>query len=728
MFRTGLFDGAGERLMVYNWKSTVFLVNDPDVDAAVAAKLDPKIRALQAENDLQGLEDFLLVRINETPFDLAFFIPAFRHFAKNKRTDLLESYLDLLNESYRSRNATDAEISLARALLQIWPESTKVRKFLVERLHAVYPASPNFQRLETHCKVQEAVEPLAALKLFENWLRFDEGQGVYLPSRGVGKVREVNPALSAIRVTFPEIKLSLSFKPDEALRLLEPLCPGHFLLDKLDRLPALQQEAKNDPGATLRRLFTSVNRTIPLTELREILAGIVPAASWSSWWTQARKDRRLTLGSDNVCCWNDSADDADSALLSQFIAAPERDKLDMAKKHAKRSPKLAAAMTAELLKLAEAECQSKPALALELLLAIERLSPEPPAALQADLASLIARDDATELILAIGDRNLRKRTLTLVQEGRSDWPAVYTVLVKSESDAASLGAMYDALRKSHPDLLGDLTREVVSSPVKAPALFAWLCRELPSREELLPFANWNFLQQLLQLLGKDVIKEQNAALRKLFDEEGAVYTAARKLEPDQAAQFIALLERDSSLEAYRKTKLLRDLRAWFPHTQEEPAQKTFFVSREALTLRQEEFTKLTTVDIPQNTEEIIKARAHGDLRENFEYHAARTRQEMLSSRAKTLHDELQFARPIDPAKVDAAAISVGTSVRLAAIDNGDELTVSVLGPWDSDPGADIYSYLAPAGNALLGKRRGDQVLFNEKPFKVVDIAVWKAAS
>ena len=711
----------------YDWKHGIFFVNDPDVDAAVSAKLDPKVRALLEADDAQAVENLLLGRINETPFDLHFFVPLLRHFVKNKASEQAETFLELLLENYRARKAGNEEITLTRALLSVWPESTGARAALVERLRAMYPDSPNFERILAHCKVLEAAAPLPAFKLFENWLRFDEGRGVYLASRGVGRVREINLTMSAVRVTFPENNTALSFKPDEALRLLEPLGRGHFLLEKLDHPAELQQLATTNGPELLRKLFASINRSLPLAELREMLTGIVPAPSWSSWWAQARKDRRLTVGAGNICSWNDSAEDADSAILREFMEAPVRDKLDMARKYAKRSPALAAAMAAELVKIAASESQSTPALALELLLALEKLPVAKPEALKDALDALIGRDDAVSLIQEIQDRNLRKRTLALVRERREDWPSVYAVLVKSEGDAASLTTMYESLRESHAGVLDEMVREILSSPPKSPSFFIWLCRELPARPELQPFATWNFIQLVLQLLGKDAFKEQNAALRKLFDEDGAIYTAARRLDPAQAVQFITLLDRDSTLEDYRREKILKDIRAWHPETLGEQEHKTFFVSREMLALRQTEFAKITTIDIPQNTEEIIKARAHGDLKENFEYHAARARQEMLSSRAKTLHDELQLARPIDPAKVDPSAVSVGTSVRLSPLTGDDDVVVTVLGPWDSDPQHDIISYLAPTGKALLGKRKGDQVSFNEKPHRVADITIYNAA-
>jgi len=335
---------------------------------------------------------------------------------------------------------------------------------------------------------------------------------------------------------------------------------------------------------------------------------------------------------------------------------------------------------------------------------------------------LVQLPDALDIVRRLPDRAMRKRALALVREHREDWHALFSQLVRSESDAQSIVLIYEALREFDPVFADGLVSETMSSPSNAPDFFIWLCRELTTRPELARFATMAFLQLVLRLLQGNVIKEQNASLRKLFDEDGVFHQVARRLDTDQAKQLIVLLDRDSSLEDYRREKMLKDLRAWYPETHE-VKDTTFFVSASALSLRQAEFTKITTVDIPHNTEEIIKARAHGDLRENFEYHAARARQELLSSRAKTLHDELQLARPIDFARIDASVVCIGTTVRLAPEGGGEEVVVTILGPWDSDPTSNVLSYMARAAAGLLGKRLGDPAEFNEKPYKVAEIKV-----
>jgi len=272
-------------------------------------------------------------------------------------------------------------------------------------------------------------------------------------------------------------------------------------------------------------------------------------------------------------------------------------------------------------------------------------------------------------------------------------------------------------------VLDGIITEAMSSPAKVCSFFIWLCREMTIRAELQHLANWQFLQLIMQLLTNNAIKKHLSSLRRLFDDDGVFHITARNLDPDQAKQLTTQIERDTVLEDYRRDRLLKDLRSWYPNTQE-IEEKIFYVSAAALKTRQEEFVKLTSVDIPHNTEEIIKARAHGDLRENFEYHAARARQEMLSSRAKTLHDELQSARPVERAKIDPSAVCIGTAVRLSPVENGAEsVTITILGTWDSDPARNIISYQTPAAKELLGKHKGRQVQFNGKPFLIADITI-----
>ncbi|MGC3991139.1 MAG: GreA/GreB family elongation factor [Chthoniobacteraceae bacterium] len=139
---------------------------------------------------------------------------------------------------------------------------------------------------------------------------------------------------------------------------------------------------------------------------------------------------------------------------------------------------------------------------------------------------------------------------------------------------------------------------------------------------------------------------------------------------------------------------------------EEEKQEALVVSWESLEKRQAELEDLITKKIPENVKEIAIARSYGDLRENFEFKAAKEMQRVLSRRRAEMERELGSARGSDFANPDTAQVSIGTTVSIKRAD-GSEATYTLLGAWDSEPEKHIISYLAGIGQALLTKKVGD---------------------
>lgn len=705
-------------------KTGIFTGDDPVVEMATNAKLDPQARTLLETGNQAGVEELFLNKIETSPHDLAFFVPVIRHFVRNKNTGSVETLMPFLVDAISTTGDSGLERSFLKSVLSVWPDSRLARDMALTMVTSCYSTSPSLHKLLDHFKVRDTADPVAAFRKCESWLRYDVGQGVYMAKKGIGRVSELNVQLNAIRVTFMGSPTLVSFKPDEAERLLVPLRPGHIMLDILDRIDEVRALAKADSGELLRRLFTSMDQELALADIKELLAAVIPAQQWSAWWAQAKQDRRLTVSTGNVCTWNDSADDADSALMNEFSGAAPRTQLEMAKKYARRSATLTKNMANGLTECAAYHTKGDPSLAIETWLTIERLDNTGKEIADA-IAALMRQCDPLPLVSGIQDRILRKRAIVLVKDYRPDWPAVYGALLKTESDASALSFMYEALfGNGEKERLSILISETLAGPSKAPDFFVWLTRSMMERPELEQYRTWGLIQTIMQLIAKDTIKQHNASLRKLFDDGGLIDAVARKLDAGDAELFLAMLLRDPAIEEYRKDRIIKELRA-FLSPAEKNQDQLFYVTARALNRRQEEFVTITTIDIPQNTEEIIKARAHGDLRENFEYHAARTRQEMLSSRAKTLHDELQFARPIDFVKVDTSTVCIGTTVTLKPVDKGENVVLTVLGPWDSDPEQNIFSYLARVVAGLLGKKPGDIVPYHENQYCIDTIVVWE---
>ncbi len=132
-------------------------------------------------------------------------------------------------------------------------------------------------------------------------------------------------------------------------------------------------------------------------------------------------------------------------------------------------------------------------------------------------------------------------------------------------------------------------------------------------------------------------------------------------------------------------------------------------SKGAIRLR-DELERLKSVDRPKVIEAIAEARAHGDLKENAEYHAAREMQGFIEGRIKELEFTLSHAQVIDIASLNAGSrIVFGATVELADVDTDDKVTYTIVGDLESDLKQRLISISSPVARALIGKHEGDTV-------------------
>ncbi len=123
---------------------------------------------------------------------------------------------------------------------------------------------------------------------------------------------------------------------------------------------------------------------------------------------------------------------------------------------------------------------------------------------------------------------------------------------------------------------------------------------------------------------------------------------------------------------------------------------------------QTELQQLKTVDRPRIIKAIAEARAHGDLKENAEYHAAREQQSFAEGRIKEIEGKLSHANIIDVTSLDAGGkVVFGATVDLIDEDTGNEITYQIVGEDEADIKAGLISVGSPIARALIGKEEGD---------------------
>jgi transcription elongation factor GreA len=115
------------------------------------------------------------------------------------------------------------------------------------------------------------------------------------------------------------------------------------------------------------------------------------------------------------------------------------------------------------------------------------------------------------------------------------------------------------------------------------------------------------------------------------------------------------------------------------------------------------------IERPKNVRDIEEARAHGDLRENAEYHAAKERQGMIQANIQMIESQIATAEIIDPAQQSGTRVIFGATVTLTDVENDHEVRYQIVGDAEADLAAGLISLNAPMARGLIGKDTGDEV-------------------
>jgi len=616
---------------------------------------------------------------------------------------------------YEARLETLLEIARA------FPNKAASPAEIADALRMAYPDHPSLEALIGHLLPAKA-NVVEAAERIRRWLRFAPGDVFFFPGHGAGRVMELVPAIDVVRFEF-ETGEKLSLPPGAAAKNLQPLSPGDFRRERLENRDALRERSLADPPAAVKHLIESMGRPVTAGEIKDAFASVVPADRWTSFWNAARKHPQLAsegTGKNAGYHWRASAEAASDAIRDEFAAAPIRRQIEIARKSLRRPellPDFAAALAGPGWKSAS------PVERLEISLFLEegKSGVAPPEA----SADLVAAPGGVDLARGLSDPAGRIRAYRMIRDRDSRWPAVFAGLFGSEDDARALAAIDAALAEGAPAVREEVARSIMAKPASAPRAFLWICERRAELPHAAPLVNASVLAALLDALRQQEFAPHRARVKAFFDRGGLALELVGQIgDAEDARKFLSAAERAPGLEEFRRDDLKQAVHRRFPDLRG-PRVEPLYVTPESLETRRLELDRLLTVDIPKNGKAIQEAAAMGDLRENFEYHSARARQEFLSARVATLRSELARARPLDPARVDASEVRVGTRVHLSSGERRRE--AAILGPWDSKPEENVYSYESEFAQKLIGKRPGDAVELDGAAWRVDSIGPWKEA-
>jgi len=118
---------------------------------------------------------------------------------------------------------------------------------------------------------------------------------------------------------------------------------------------------------------------------------------------------------------------------------------------------------------------------------------------------------------------------------------------------------------------------------------------------------------------------------------------------------------------------------------------------------------LQRVEVPRNVQAIEDARAHGDISENAEFHAAKEQQALIQAQISDLKERLSNLDIVNVSQFSTDHVAFGSTVILENLNNGEKLTYQLVGEDEADPNLGKISIISPLAAAILGKEEGDEV-------------------
>lgn len=564
--------------------------------------------------------------------------------------------------------------------------------------------------------------------------KLSPGTFVVHKSWGFGQVDAVNFLVSQMTIHF-KAKKGHPMQLQYAAETLEPLAADHILAQIAADAAAVKARAKDDVTGLMRTLLSSFGGKATQDQITQALVPTVfTEAEFKKWWEATKKtlkrDGHFAVPAKKTAPFElrDAPVSHSDGFLATFANARQlKDQLtalDQILKNLGEFTDVAAQLTPVL---ATADSQARKnqrlntAQALEMLLARDEIAEKAGLPKGADALAVdqVLRDEKRRLVTLIGDLPAakHKRVFAEIPAAFGDeWPTVALDLATRGSTRLVTEAARLLEEKGQVEaLLKGIDREIRDHAITSETLI-WLCKERDG--VVADLVNPRLLSSIIGALERDQFDEAKRD-RRLHD----LLLNDKELLPDLIAtatledmrNIMQKLMRTPVFEELNKRSLLGRIIRVFPEMQalvsgeSDAKQETLVVSWESLEKRKIAFDELVNKTIPENVKEISVARSYGDLRENFEFKAAKEMQRVLGRRRSEMERDLSLARGTDFANPDTTRVSIGTIITLRETTDGRLDVYTILGAWDGDPEKGIVSYQSALAQALVGHQPGEQI-------------------
>lgn len=692
--------------------------------------------------------------IQYAPDETEFFYHAESKIAKLVSPERSVQLLEDLYPHFKEKSDWSTATGILKRILEYDAKNPWARKEIIECFQNKYV---DHSQLEEYVRISNLNQSWRnihdAIADFEKHIAFDEGNFVYHRSWGVGIIRSIKG--DEIVVDFAR-KRGHKMTLKMAVNALDILAKDHlWVLRSVWKREKLREKVKKDIVWALKTTIKSADNAADMKRIKaELVPTILTQSEWSSWSTKARnilktnkifgvltdkadhfvvRDQPITLGEKTFNKFRSAKSFFERIkIVDEFMEFMQSDE------DAGTDTEFFREMFeyfAALLKSSTVVNEQIVASTLLVSRIVERYPYLNPGVNLDFMAMYEEIENLEETFAALDSTEIKREFIHELKENLEDWPELF---VRLFAYFLSPDIIAELERAGHQDKLSELFLRVYEGYRDYREAFVWLARnviddrwfaKLEIEYEKILIAMIHLLELTFRDIDnrKDVsqnrkinrqihnylFKDENIERYLATSDEGGInriYTLVRDVK-----------ELDPSIKIELKQKIM-DQHPGF-HFYGEQERETvrrggFLVTKASYEAKQKTLKLLHEVEVPKNSKEISEAIAHGDLRENAEYKAAKEKQDMLNATAARMKDELDRAQIVRPTEVDSESVGFGTRVRLVNKDSGATEEYVLLGPWESDPENGVISYLSPLGTELMNHKAGEVVEFeiNERDY------------
>jgi transcription elongation GreA/GreB family factor len=552
-------------------------------------------------------------------------------------------------------------------------------------------------------------------------------------SWGFGQINSINFLVNQITIDF-QTKKGHTMQLQYAAESLQAIPNEHILARKVIDLAGVKTKAKQDPVGLVASILKDLGGKATQDQIAQTLQGdLFTETEFKRWWDSTKKlmkkDGHFFLPAkktDPIELREEAVSRADE-LLGAFNHARQLKwqlaALDQIIKNIDAFGQPAVQLEPVTKAVEQSARQSQrlhTSQALELLLARDEICQKTGLTPAGYEVSQILKDEERRLTEILPEIPAAKQRYVLGEFPKAfgeQWPGkVLSLMLRSNIRVVSEIARLLQEQGRHEDLRKELDRWIRDHSITTEILY-WLCKERGG--EFGDLIHPRVFSAILASLERDQfneIKRGGKLHDMLLEDRELVGDILATAEAETVRDAVRKLILTPVFEELNKRSLLGRIIRIYPEMQSlltgegnEEKQEALIVSWESLEKRKLEYEDLVNKKIPENTKEISIARSYGDLRENFEFKAAKEMQRVLMRRKSETEHELSRARGTNFENPDTGQVSIGTVVTLKNVETGAMQTYSLLGAWDSNPANGVISYLTAIGQALLGHKEGEEI-------------------